>query len=68
MNMLLLLQRNEKVRKILQNRYHHILVDEYQDTNPTQFNLISLLVNENKNLIVVGDDDQSIYSWRSRSK
>ncbi|MEZ4743620.1 MAG: UvrD-helicase domain-containing protein [Bdellovibrionota bacterium] len=64
LNTLLLLKRNQGVRKILQKRYRYIMVDEYQDTNPTQFELISYLVNENKNLFVVGDDDQSIYSWR----
>lgn len=64
MNMLLLLRTNQKVRKILMDRYHYILVDEYQDTNPTQFELISLLVGSKQNLMVVGDDDQSIYSWR----
>lgn len=64
LNMLLLLKRNEGVRRLLQRRYRYILVDEYQDTNPTQFELISYLVNEARNLFVVGDDDQSIYSWR----
>jgi DNA helicase-2/ATP-dependent DNA helicase PcrA len=64
LNMLMLLKRNEGVRRILQRRYQYILVDEYQDTNPTQFELISYLVNESRNLFVVGDDDQSIYSWR----
>ena len=64
MNMLLLLRKDEKVRATLRTRYKYILVDEYQDTNPTQFHLISLLVNEEQNLCVVGDDDQSIYSWR----
>jgi len=64
LNMLLLLRTNIGVRKLLQTRYKYILVDEYQDTNPTQFELISYLVNEDQNLMVVGDDDQSIYSWR----
>ena len=64
MNTLLLLRRNDKVRSLLQARYQYILVDEYQDTNPTQYALIELLVNQSKNLFVVGDDDQSIYSWR----
>jgi len=64
LNMLLLLKRNEGVRRILQRRYSYVMVDEYQDTNPTQFELISYLVNDRKNLFVVGDDDQSIYSWR----
>lgn len=64
LNMLLLLKRNEGVRDILQKRHPYILVDEYQDTNRTQFELISYLINDKKNLFVVGDDDQSIYSWR----
>lgn len=64
LNMLLLLRTNPGVKNILQSRYKYILVDEYQDTNPTQFELISHLVGKEKNLMVVGDDDQSIYSWR----
>jgi DNA helicase-2/ATP-dependent DNA helicase PcrA len=64
MNMLLLLRRNETVRSLLQRRYRYILVDEYQDTNRTQFELIARLSEASRNLFVVGDDDQSIYSWR----
>lgn len=64
MNMLLLLRNNEQVRINLQHRYKYILVDEYQDTNPSQFELISYLIERSQNLFVVGDDDQSIYSWR----
>jgi DNA helicase-2/ATP-dependent DNA helicase PcrA len=45
-------------------RYRWILVDEYQDTNPIQYRLITLLAGERRNLCVVGDDDQSIYRWR----
>jgi DNA helicase-2/ATP-dependent DNA helicase PcrA len=45
-------------------RFHWILVDEYQDTNPIQYRLVSLLAGERRNLCVVGDDDQSIYRWR----
>jgi len=47
-----------------QERYKYILVDEYQDTNKTQFMLISMLSRKYNNICVVGDDDQSIYSWR----
>ena len=64
MNMLLLLQKNKQVRERLRKRYRYIMIDEYQDTNPTQFALISALVPDEPNLCVVGDDDQSIYSWR----
>ncbi|HEX6509934.1 MAG TPA: UvrD-helicase domain-containing protein [Chloroflexota bacterium] len=45
-------------------RYHYILVDEYQDTNHAQYVLINMLAARHRNLFVVGDDDQSVYSWR----
>lgn len=47
-----------------QNQYPYILIDEYQDTNPIQFQIAELLAQKHKNLFVVGDDDQSIYGWR----
>ena len=47
-----------------QDRYRYLLIDEYQDTNAAQFTIVKLLVGETCNLCVVGDDDQSIYSWR----
>ncbi|MDR0931920.1 MAG: UvrD-helicase domain-containing protein, partial [Victivallales bacterium] len=47
-----------------QERYKYLLIDEYQDTNAAQFTIVKLLVGESCNLCVVGDDDQSIYSWR----
>lgn len=47
-----------------QDRYRYIMIDEYQDTNPTQMRLTELLANRYHNLCVVGDDDQSIYGWR----
>lgn len=47
-----------------QNRFHHILVDEYQDTNHAQYMLVNLVASKNRNLCVVGDEDQSIYGWR----
>lgn len=46
------------------NRIHYLLVDEYQDTNTTQYQLVKLLVGDRNSLTVVGDDDQSIYCWR----
>jgi DNA helicase-2/ATP-dependent DNA helicase PcrA len=64
MNILLLFRYNNRVREALQNKYKYILVDEYQDTNRAQFELIATLVDKHQNLFVVGDDDQSIYSWR----
>ena len=64
LNMLLLLRRNETARNLMQDRYKFILIDEYQDTNRTQLELITTLAKKHQNLMVVGDDDQSIYSWR----
>ncbi|WP_173195934.1 DNA helicase PcrA [Geobacter sp. SVR] len=59
-----LLSEFPEVRRYYQERFQWILVDEYQDTNPVQYHLIRLLAGERRNLCVVGDDDQSIYSWR----
>ncbi|MBQ9017571.1 UvrD-helicase domain-containing protein [Candidatus Saccharibacteria bacterium] len=55
---------NTEIRKKWQEKFEHILIDEYQDTNMVQYRLIKLLVNEKQNICVVGDDWQSIYSWR----
>lgn len=60
----LLLQANEEVRERWQNRIRYMLVDEYQDTNTSQYLLVKLLVGMRARFTVVGDDDQSIYSWR----
>ncbi len=59
-----LLRDNEEVREAQQRRFQFILVDEYQDTNRIQGELIDLLAARHHNVMVVGDDSQSIYSWR----
>ncbi len=59
-----LFQTNAEVRAKWQSRFQHILIDEYQDTNSVQYRLIKYLVNSERNICVVGDDWQSIYSWR----
>lgn len=64
LQMVLLLEQKEHVLKQLQNRFRYFLVDEFQDTNPIQFRFIQLLSSHTRNLCIVGDDDQSIYSWR----
>ncbi|MFE8146661.1 DNA helicase Rep [Brenneria goodwinii] len=60
----LLLKRNDEVRERWQNRLRYLLVDEYQDTNTSQYELVKSLVGSRARFTVVGDDDQSIYSWR----
>jgi DNA helicase-2/ATP-dependent DNA helicase PcrA len=59
-----LFQSDPAVLRRYQERFHYILVDEYQDTNRAQYALTKLLAQKYRNLCVVGDDDQSIYSWR----
>lgn len=59
-----LLQHRPNILKALQTRYQFMLVDEFQDTNPMQSKLVDLLAGQTKNVMVVGDDDQSIYGWR----
>lgn len=59
-----LLTEHESVRLAEAGRYDHVLVDEYQDTNGTQYKIIKTLAQDHRNLCVVGDDDQSIYGWR----
>ena len=59
-----LLENRPDIRSKWQNHFKHILIDEYQDTNHIQYQIVKLLVNKQKNICVVGDDWQSIYSWR----
>lgn len=60
----LLLENNDQLRKRLSNEYKYIMVDEYQDTNTLQADVIKLLASEHHNIMAVGDDAQSIYSFR----
>lgn len=59
-----LLSENEEVRCRYQDRFSHVLVDEYQDTNVPQYHFVKILSQRYQNLFVVGDDSQSIYGWR----
>lgn len=59
-----LLEENPSIREKYARRFHHVLVDEFQDTNMTQYQLLRLLSSFHQNLFVVGDEDQSIYRWR----
>lgn len=63
-NGLVLLRDHAEVRARYQEQFQHILVDEYQDTNKVQSDWVDILAGRNRNLLVVGDDFQSIYSWR----
>lgn len=64
LHMLTILKTHRDVLESYQQRFKFILVDEYQDTNASQYLWLRLLAQANKNICVVGDDDQSIYSWR----
>ena len=64
LHMLVILKTHRDVLESYQNRFRYILVDEYQDTNSVQYLWLRLLAQERKNICCVGDDDQSIYSWR----
>lgn len=59
-----LLRESSETREKYRRQFKHILIDEYQDTNAAQYAIVKMLVNEQKNICVVGDDWQSIYSWR----
>src|SRR5947207_2695960 len=61
---LLIFQQHERIAEIYRRQFQFILVDEYQDTNKIQADLVDLLARDHRNLMVVGDDAQSIYSWR----
>ena len=64
MNTVLLFEERDDVLQKYQSRYQYILVDEFQDTNTTQYTLLRMLAAKHSNLFVVGDSDQSIYKWR----
>ena len=64
LHMLVILRTHREVLEGYQNRFRYIMVDEYQDTNSVQYLWLRLLAQQRKNIACVGDDDQSIYSWR----
>jgi DNA helicase-2/ATP-dependent DNA helicase PcrA len=64
LHMLTILRTDREILSLYQQRFKYILVDEYQDTNQSQYLWLRLLAQERKNICCVGDDDQSIYSWR----
>ncbi len=59
-----LLEQRAEVREKYQKRFQHVMVDEYQDVNLAQYNIVHLMAAHHRNVVVVGDDDQSIYGWR----
>ncbi len=63
----ILLRDHEGIREKYQQKFRYVLVDEFQDTNPNQYELIKLLCADRRSITVVGDDDQAIYSWRGAS-
>ena len=60
----LMLQNNEAIRNKWRSQLRYVMIDEYQDTNSAQYRLVKLMTNEKNNVCVVGDDWQSVYSWR----
>jgi DNA helicase-2/ATP-dependent DNA helicase PcrA len=59
-----MLEQNDSIREKWQRQFQYVMIDEYQDTNAAQYKLVKLLTGKNNNIAVVGDDWQSIYSWR----
>ncbi len=64
MRMALLLKTNEELRSRMEERFHHVLIDEYQDTNHAQYVIARQITRNRKNICATGDPDQSIYAWR----
>ena len=64
MNTVILLEKYPEIRRDYQQKFQYVLIDEYQDTNQAQYTLVMLFINQKNNICVVGDDAQSIYSWR----
>ena len=64
LHVITIFQKHSEIKKLYQNKFKYILVDEFQDTNASQYYWLKTLAEEHKNLCAVGDDDQSIYSWR----
>ncbi len=61
------LQSNDHTRLKYSEKFRYVVVDEFQDTNPNQYELIRLIAGDHKNITIVGDDDQAVYSWRGAS-
>lgn len=62
-----LLQTHDAIREKYENLYKYVLVDEFQDTNPNQYELLTILAGKHRAITIVGDDDQAVYSWRGAS-
>ena len=60
-----MLNSNQEISNIYQSKYKYLLIDEFQDTNLIQYSIAKLIANKTNNIFVVGDPDQSIYSWRN---
>ena len=59
-----LFEKDWETLEFYQNRFRYIHIDEYQDTNHAQYRLVTLLASKHRNIFAIGDDAQSIYSWR----